>query len=37
MGAQARRLAVEKFGAEGIIAQTLEVYGEILGDAWPKA
>ena len=37
MGAQARRLAVEKFGSDAIIAQTLEVYGEILGDAWPKA
>ena len=36
MGAEARRLAEQKFGADAIIAATLEVYGEILGDAWPK-
>ncbi|HIG48217.1 MAG TPA: glycosyltransferase [candidate division Zixibacteria bacterium] len=37
LGQAARRLAEEKFGAETIIAQTLEIYGDLLGDAWPKA
>ena len=36
MGAAARRLAEQRFGNELIIAQTLEVYGEILGESWPR-
>lgn len=36
MGAQARRLAEQRFAAAPIIAATLEVYGEILGESWPS-
>ena len=36
MGAQARRLAEQRFDAAPIIAATLEVYGEILGESWPS-
>jgi len=35
MGASARRLAEQRFGSDSIIAATLEVYHELLGDAWP--
>ena len=37
MGAAARRLAEERFASVTIIAQTLEVYHELLGDAWPES
>jgi glycosyltransferase involved in cell wall biosynthesis len=36
MGEAARRLAEQRFSADAIIAQTLEVYHELLGDAWPE-